>query len=1485
MSGQMTRAERFEDEKRRIIESCFNKRDEDGSTIETYITHIRITEFSTHPTSPPPPQARTPNTEKPRIIIVAVRKSGRVRLHKSKENPNGTFSIGKTWFLDDLSDIESFTSPTASPNFREWAGDVGFIVTLGKPYYWQAQTDKEKKFFIASLIKIFGKYTGGRVPRLIGFDQRELDQVLGGAQAPRRPADRGPPSRSGTQIDQQGATPPLSRSATFDKPPSRSGPMDNPPSRSATFDLPPSRSGILDPAVSSGNVSATSGYGSFPPPLAGPPPSAPPPGPPPSRPVPERMPSRTNLAPNSKDRGPSPSRSIESSNVRSQEQLPLRRMNSNQTLDSRAPSLATRTEDSSSFRPGSRAGTGDSKVTTPEPATAPTPSVPAEAPARKRPPMDPLRPLQLDSGLVPAPLMSPALRSPGLRGRADPVLPPPRSVDRMMPRKNSILTQNEPQRAPSPAPPVADQVVTPIEPRKIELPVSVAPSPTVSTPSASIKSPISEAMTDSPRTDEESRPGLGPMIKSKKSRGQIAGAIWKAATAASAFKPRPGGAADRLRNLTKNPEGPDGITSVVPAPPKPTPPQKQEQAAPGGQAKPADGKAGVPEVKVTDSKGKAEDAPKDKKKDEALEPEEPRRAIVAGNDIKYLTSLGIDPSILDTKTTEFAKWLDYFGWVPGKQMRSRNFDEMRIDVDRELSKAQAGGWLARFQEEDERVDAIKKGIDVALAECDELDNLLTLYSVELSTLSDDIAYIEAQGQGLQVQAANQKLLKKELESLLATCAISESDLAALKVAPLETATGVEEIESALVALFKAMTKIDPAMGAIEGRRSEDGSGGQAMALNSDYGNMRIVQEKREMYMAESTLFMRRLTEFMARRFEDAFRATKMALDNALSKKVDPRNHEAGRDILWMYSPLILYAKEVDVANWDRIMQIYQDISHPIYKAEFKDAMDSWKKNARKMTGEETAELLFTSGHDKKDEGLANTARKLTVKRSQTLARTLRSQVGEGKAGTAADKTLDSRALPYEAFAGVLDDLLPLVEMEQNFVIDFFHASTLEQVDFPDLVVASRPQDRRGNDLKRHRMMEPDRDLARRITRAMEVIFMFFDKNLQNLMDWVLMMDPLQGVGVLATLERKMADISQSNQDYLNTVLQKLHGNLEGKFKKFVDEQVRAIEETKVKIKKRKGVIHFMRIFPQFSAAVENMLSSSAAAVGSTMESPVSASNLTVRRMIDREYDRIIKTMFDSLKVIARENPAVALPAAGGGGGGNSSFPSFPGSSAASMISSVNISSLRGSSGADTEEDKEALNFHILLIENMNHFIEEVDNPKGLEVLDDWREAAQQELAEHLNLYTNTVMRRPLGKLLEYLENVEAQLAAGKNPGAVAAQTNTSKSAFNKVLSGYDGKEVRKGIETLRKRVEKHFGGDDDAPGGDGASAITTGSNGSRVVGGGNRGLVMRVLKECERFYGEVDMRLAKITTEVYGGEVLWEWPRAEVKSAFTQVGR
>ena len=68
-------------------------------------------------------------------------------------------------------------------------------------------------------------------------------------------------------------------------------------------------------------------------------------------------------------------------------------------------------------------------------------------------------------------------------------------------------------------------------------------------------------------------------------------------------------------------------------------------------------------------------------------------------------------------------------------------------------------------------------------------------------------------------------------------------------------------------------------------------------------------------------------------------------------------------------------------------------------------------------------------------------------------------------------------------------------------------------------------------------------------------------------------------------------------------------------------------------------------------------------------------------------------------------------------------------------------------GADSE-DKEILNYHILLIENMNHYIEEVeDGGKEGSVLARWKGKALMERADHLDDYIKRVVRRPLGKVL------------------------------------------------------------------------------------------------------------------------------------------
>lgn len=303
----------------------------------------------------------------------------------------------------------------------------------------------------------------------------------------------------------------------------------------------------------------------------------------------------------------------------------------------------------------------------------------------------------------------------------------------------------------------------------------------------------------------------------------------------------------------------------------------------------------------------------------------------------------------------------------------------------------------------------------------------------------------------------------------------------------------------------------------------------------------------------------------------------------------------------------------------------------------------------------------------------------------------------------------------------------------------------------------------------------------------------------------------QGVGLIAAIERKLTEFEESSQEFLARTLQRQHTRLTGLFSKFLDSQIQAIEDTKVKIKKRKGVIGFMRIFPPFSLALETML--------------ISADNLEIRETVNHAYTRINKAMFESLKVIARENPGAQT------------------------------------AGADPE-DKEALNYQILLIENMNHYVEEVDT-RSNPILEEWKQNAAQEMEEHMSLYVSAVIRRPLGKLLDFLESTES-LMNSRQPGELASKisgmTSHSKSTFRKVLAAYDSKEIKRGIETLKKRVEKHFGDVDDP-----------------ALG---RSLVAVVQGECERYYEKVEDRILTISRDVYDGDVLAEWTRADVISAF-----
>lgn len=663
--------------------------------IESYITHVRITEDAAHPSSPPPPSS-APANKKPRVIIVSVRRSGRVRMHKARENSDGSFSIGKTWMLDDLSAIQSYSAYVPKTPFeqqqKEWASTVGFVVTVGKPYYWHARSSKEKEFFIGSLVKIFKKYTGGRVPELIGFDERERQMLSGatsGASPSAAPVPPGP----------QGAGPGPSPEPPV---PATSAPGSRDPSRDAARQIrrKPSEDPALRTQKSREQMSRPStGHKAASPPFG----------------TPSTQPS--TLAPAQRE----PKNQVP----------PTTFLN---TADESAPSIEAKSLSSKPSKDALRPTTPISFTSETRGITSsPSSSIGQKSPYReteKAPQSDlPVRPSQ------------------------DTVAPD------TLPSTTSV---EEPKPAPSNEPDV------PSSPIAIEPAVAAAVAATEEPAKESPEAPA-EASPEIPRepTEEVSephRPGLGPMVK-KKSNKDIAGAFRKAANAYGAFKPRPGGAGERLLAAAKKQQaeeaGPNGITGVVPAPslarsPSETPKGSMEETAAAtteGAVAIKDAAAMVspagttPTVEITQHA--AEEAPTlpgpersqdslpeiskldDRSRTPSPAAQGRRRRRREDHTIKYCQALGIEPSVLDGRGIEFDDILTDLGWN-GRLSDEQKIEDLEADVRREIGRVEATSWLGNLEQQEGKVEQLAVLIDKTIEECEELEGLLTLYSHELN---------------------------------------------------------------------------------------------------------------------------------------------------------------------------------------------------------------------------------------------------------------------------------------------------------------------------------------------------------------------------------------------------------------------------------------------------------------------------------------------------------------------------------------------------------------------------------------------------------------------------------------------------------------------------------------------------------------------------------------------------------------------------------
>jgi hypothetical protein len=808
---------------------------------ESYITHIRVHEDGSFPQSPPPPTAPASN-KKARIIMISVRNTGRVKLHKARENANGTFSIGKSWPMEDLSAVENYVhlkpKDDEEAQKQKWAGEKGFTVTISKPYYWEAGTAKEKEFFIGSMVKIYNKYTKGEYPVLTGFSATELSSLTNGqpqlATAEGRSTARtaGPPRQA---TPEQRPVPPRSagirgggpgESTPMQPEDPRKGPMPGP--QNPNFRRPPGEyQGPRRPGdqLRTGSRPGTGDDGRRPSPLAASQatPSMPnlrqkssmdpsirsrPSGesmrPPPSmlgrEPMPQspQFPSQ-NLTPQSLNSefakrpktpesvnfpsGLNPARRQLGDDAQSQRSQKSVEDVSFEASTQAPPLPSPRRPNGSPAQRRDltppralRPGTAQSNASSNFSRTQDMP--PEEPPQRRRPFMDAARPSessQRSTGSQGADLRSESQTRE--QSPAPPMEVPPRRRPQEIPERlkpapllNAMSSQDKlPQSQPTP-PPTSPLPQLPIAPLSVQPEPVTKPAeqPVEQAPAVQPKMNDDEAAQDTTNTPDDTeseaahRPGMGPMVKKSLATADTASKFRKMAAAAGAFKPRAGGAAAKLfaPKETKTSDEPDGISGVfVPQrlAPKETPkeaPKEEEPKQPEGVPKLAPDRSSkerpristevVPSVTVSSplsptpaalepetqerTTSPSPDAPATQKASQ--EPEVRRKKRRSNQQITNISNLGIDPSLVDDQGLEFEGLLSELGWG-SNELSAKKIESLENDLKREIARVEAGSWLNHLEQKDDRVEAVERMLDRAIAECDELEGLLTLYNVEL----------------------------------------------------------------------------------------------------------------------------------------------------------------------------------------------------------------------------------------------------------------------------------------------------------------------------------------------------------------------------------------------------------------------------------------------------------------------------------------------------------------------------------------------------------------------------------------------------------------------------------------------------------------------------------------------------------------------------------------------------------------------------------
>ncbi|KAF9972698.1 hypothetical protein BGZ73_004167 [Actinomortierella ambigua] len=643
-------------------------------------------------------------------------------------------------------------------------------------------------------------------------------------------------------------------------------------------------------------------------------------------------------------------------------------------------------------------------------------------------------------------------------------------------------------------------------------------------------------------------------------------------------------------------------------------------------------------------------------------------------------------------------------------------------------------------ESDDKIKEVMNELDKGIEELDDMDNWLFMYRQELDNMGDDIRQIESQNRGLQVQTSNQASLLRDLENLLATITIPDRVLETLRKASLERDSGLQELEKAAAEVQDVLLS-----------KYDEGVAG-----------MTAVRGRMEMYSYQCNIFATRVFDFLKTQLQNHVEAHLNDKQRVLAKGfVVMFGYEPLEQYFIKYRGLLVWLREMEPRRYTDLQMLYATNMNRLYRKDIKEFFAVLAAHhIAKLEKPEDSEFLFGAtyhtsliarGGSVLRESLSSPGelsgriswRKRSTREMQDPNMAARKMSHLADSAQKFAIGADEKLVVDEVFSQCLTIMTAVVARQQNYMMDFF---TLAKAMSMRMFLDDPPP---CGDWDTARKPVLDLKASKRLAQLMGTLFDGLSVEFINMIDSGVKNEGVQSAGMLVAVERTQKQYVETDQVHINSMLSQLHTKLVGLYDKYVEEQLKLIEETKHKTK-RKGILPFMRTFPRFAERMESLLE------GQEQTTP------ETRKLITQSYDRIIRAMFESTESVAKET---------------------------------------------LDFDDKEQGSHVVNIENMHHFVTELRNRK-IQGLDNYVKYAKSSYDRHLDIYIHAMVRRSVGKMLDFFDGVEG-LIKTKATEDVAFHLSYNKQALKKVVNSFPTSAIRKDLAYLYKKVEKHFASDED----------------------------------------------------------------------------